>query len=100
LCKALPLTDNLRKHLPLDEIFRNEGERYGRLCAAELNYLNSKNIHDKIQDKMQACIYNKQSPYQNFRVDYHLVAKNVEEYNKMLDNKRREIEVNKSNESD
>jgi hypothetical protein len=62
LCKALPLTKNLGRHLPLEEIFKKEGNLYGRLCNVELNYLNSKEIHNKIQVKMQACIYGKDSP--------------------------------------
>jgi hypothetical protein len=82
LCKALPLTNNLVKQLSIKEIMNKEGMGYGRLCLDELNYLNSKGIHEKIQKKMLQCRYNHHSLYEMFRVDYDLVVKNVKEYNK------------------
>lgn len=96
LCKALPLTGSMLKYLRISEIEKNEGKKYADLCADELHYLNSIEIHDTVQNKMRDCIYGKWSPYMNFRVDYHLVAKNVEEYNKMLNDKKKE-EIVKDN---
>lgn len=83
LCKALPLTNNLVRRLKIKEIERESGYRYARLCSNELNYLN-KNVHTKIQDKMQKCIYNFDSPHKHYRVNYFLASKNIAEYNAML----------------
>ena len=88
LCKGLPLTNNLVKFKRLKEIALTEGEKYSSLCEEELNYLNSPEIHDKIQDKMQACIYGKQSQCMNLRVNYELCWKNVQEYNEMLEKQK------------
>jgi hypothetical protein len=55
-----------------------------------LNYLNSKNIHAKIQNKMLSCIYGKQSNSQDFRINYDLAIRNVAEYNVMLLEKTQE----------
>lgn len=84
LCKALPLTHNLIKFKSIGQIIREEGQQYGFLCNDELKYLNSKLIHDKIQNKMKSCIYNKDSSCKEFRINYALAIKNVAEYNAML----------------
>jgi hypothetical protein len=84
LCKALPLTYNLVQSISFKQLNKIEGIQYSKLCETEVGYLNSKDIHDKIQTKMLNCIYGKESPYQDFRVNYDLVAKNVKEYNQML----------------
>jgi hypothetical protein len=85
LCKALPLTNNLVKFCSLKDIEDHDGARYADLCNRELQFLNSAIIHENIQTKMLSCVYGKESPYQNFRVNYNLVIKNVKEYNKMLE---------------
>jgi hypothetical protein len=90
LCKALPLTSNLVHYQSLKKIKESEGENYANLCSDEMEYLNSIKIHDKIQEKMQACIYGKESAYMNFRVNYNLVVKNVAKYNAMLLEKSKE----------
>lgn len=91
LCKALPLTNNLVKFKSLADISNEEGRGYARMCFNELKYLNEV-VHDKIQDKMQKCIYNYETSCKNFRVDYQLVIKNVAEYNAMLvEQKEKEI---------
>jgi hypothetical protein len=84
LCKALPLTENLVDFKSLEKIRNTEGEQYANLCNDELHYLNSKDIHDKIQDKMQACIYGKESNCMSLRVNYHLAIENVAEYNALI----------------
>jgi hypothetical protein len=94
----LPLTKNLVKYLTFHEIEKNEGSGYARMCIDELNYLNSENIHDKIQDKMQACVYGKESTCMEFRVDYPLAIKNVKEYNELKQYEQSLIK-NKSRES-
>ncbi|MDR3163541.1 MAG: type III toxin-antitoxin system ToxN/AbiQ family toxin [Mycoplasmataceae bacterium] len=93
LCKALPLTSQLVKYHSLKDIARTEGQQYSKLCEAELDYLNSSDIHDVIQTKMLDCIYGKESLYKKFRVNYQLVEKNVKEYNEML--KQQELLINK-----
>jgi hypothetical protein len=84
LCKALPLTSNLVKALSFKQITETDGLLYSKLCEKEVNYLNSKDIHDKIQNKMQACIYGKESPLKGMRINYFLAICNVAEYNAML----------------
>jgi hypothetical protein len=90
LCKALPLTYNLIQAISFKRLSEIEGVQYSKLCEKEVDYLNSEGIHDRIQTKILSCIYGKQTPYQNFRVDYNLVIKNVKEYNQMLEQRNRE----------
>jgi hypothetical protein len=73
----------LVKALSYKEISEKEGWRYSKLCEKEINYLNSANIHDKIQTKMIRCIYDHESDYKDFRINYSLAAKNVKEYNEL-----------------
>ncbi|GHU31256.1 hypothetical protein FACS1894166_02350 [Bacilli bacterium] len=97
LCKALPLTDNLVRLLSLEKIFANEGYRYGMLCRNELDYLNSSLIHNKIQIKLQECIYGQHSSSKPLRVDYSLIIKNVAIYNAYkLEQATQKIEILKS----
>lgn len=91
LCKALPLTDNLVKYKSLKNIRETEGIEYAYLCNIELEYLNSKEIHSKIQDKMQACVYGKQSSCQEFRINYNLVIENVKQYNNLINSNKQQI---------
>jgi hypothetical protein len=98
LCKALPLTTNLVKHLSYEDIVKSEGDNYAYLCQNEVKYINRIDIHQKIQDKMQACIYGKESSCKEFRVDYELAIKNVKEYNELKQQEQLLIK-NKSNES-
>jgi hypothetical protein len=96
LCKALPLTHGLAKFVSLGEILEKEGEPYFLLCQNELNYLNSSDVHDKIQSKMQACIYGQKSLCKEFRVNYELAIENVKKYNELKQQEQLLIK-NKSN---
>jgi hypothetical protein len=73
----------LVKYKTLQDIENTEGKQYADLCADELRYLNSKGVHDKIQDKMLACVYGKESSCMNLRVNYQLAIKNVVKYNEL-----------------
>jgi hypothetical protein len=80
----------LATYLSFDKITETEGMDYTKLCVDEAKYLNSANIHDKIQDKLIKCICDEETEGRNLRVNYELAIRNVAEYNAMLLNKSEE----------
>lgn len=92
LCKALPLDKVLTKNVNFRKLIKTNYQ-YARLCIDELNYLNKPEIHQKVVNKMMACLENKPSKCQHLRVNYELCAHNLLPYLKLIKSeKAKELE--------